>query len=80
VRSLGRVTRANGQTNHTSLTAHATSKSFEAHQMIFHEGRPAKEWYLICQRKVRMETALLGCDGIRIDSLAGVCIVGFAMQ
>jgi CRP/FNR family transcriptional regulator, cyclic AMP receptor protein len=60
------------------LAAHATSKRFEAHQMIFREGQPAKEWYLICQGQVGIETALLGCDGIRIDSLGPGEVLGWS--
>jgi CRP/FNR family cyclic AMP-dependent transcriptional regulator len=60
------------------LTAHATCKKFEAHEVIFHEGQPAKEWYLICQGKVGIETALLGCDRIRIDSLGPGEVLGWS--
>jgi CRP-like cAMP-binding protein len=60
------------------LAAHATPKRFEALQMIFHEGDPANEWYLICQGKVGIETALFGCDGIRIETLGAGEVLGWS--
>jgi CRP-like cAMP-binding protein len=60
------------------LAAHAASKRFEAQQMMFHEGHPAKEWYLICEGKVGLETALLGCDGIRIETLGPGEVLGWS--
>lgn len=46
--------------------------------MIFHEGHPAKERYLIGHRNVGIETALLGCDGVRIDSLRPGDMLGWS--
>jgi CRP/FNR family transcriptional regulator, cyclic AMP receptor protein len=60
------------------LAAHAAPKRFEAQQMIFHEGHPAKEWYLIGQGKVGIETALLGCEGIRIETLGPGEVLGWS--
>src|ERR1043165_3865392 len=60
------------------LASHATVKRFEAHQMIFHEGNPAREWYLICQGKVGIETALMGCTGLRIDNLGPGEVLGWS--
>jgi CRP-like cAMP-binding protein len=60
------------------LAAHATLKGFVAHQMIFHEGHPAKEWYLLRGGKVAIETVLLGCDGIRIDTLGPGEVLGWS--
>jgi CRP-like cAMP-binding protein len=60
------------------LAAHAASRHFDAHQMIFHEGQPAKEWYLIRQGKVGIETALLGCDRIRVDTLGPGEVLGWS--
>jgi len=60
------------------LDALASHKSFKAHQMIFHEGDPANECYLICKGKVGIETALLGCDGIRIETLGAGEVLGWS--
>jgi CRP-like cAMP-binding protein len=60
------------------LAAHATPKKFDALQMIFHEGDPAKEWYLICKGKVGIETALFGCGGIRIETLEAGEVLGWS--
>lgn len=60
------------------LATHATIKRFEAQQMIFHEGTPAREWYLICQGKVGIETALMGCAGICIDQLGPGEVLGWS--
>lgn len=62
----------------TPLAAHATPKKFEALQMIFHEGDPANECYLICKGKVGIETALLGCDGIRVETLGAGDVLGWS--
>jgi CRP-like cAMP-binding protein len=51
------------------LAGLASNKSFKALQMIFHEGGPANELYLIGQGHVALETALLGCDAIQIQTL-----------
>jgi CRP-like cAMP-binding protein len=60
------------------LATHATIKRFEALQMIFHEGDPAREWYLICQGTVCIETTLMGCAGIRIDNLGPGEVLGWS--
>jgi len=60
------------------LAALASPKSFKALQMIFHEGDPANECYLICKGKVEIETNLLGCDGIRIETLGAGEVLGWS--
>lgn len=60
------------------LATHASIKRFEAHQMIFHEGGPAREWYLIRQGKVGIETALMGCAGIRVDDAGPGDVLGWS--
>ncbi len=61
-----------------ALAALASHKSFPAHQIIFHEGDPANECYLLCKGKVGIETVLLGCDGIRIETLGAGDILGWS--
>ena len=56
----------------------ASPKSFPAHHVIFHEGDPANECYLICEGKVGIETALLGCDGIVIQTLGPGEVLGWS--
>jgi CRP/FNR family cyclic AMP-dependent transcriptional regulator len=60
------------------LAGLASRKSFPAHQMIFHEGDPANECYLIVKGKVGVETALLGCDGIVIQTLGPGEVLGWS--
>jgi len=60
------------------LAALASHKSFQPLQMIFHEGDPANECYLICKGKVGIETVLLGCDGIRIETLGAGDVLGWS--
>jgi CRP-like cAMP-binding protein len=60
------------------LAGLASRKSFPAHQMIFHEGDPANECYLIGKGKVGIETALLGCDGIVIQTLGPGEVLGWS--
>ena len=56
----------------------ASHKSFDAHQMIFYEGQAANEFYLICKGKVAIETALLGCDAIQIQTLGEGEVLGWS--
>jgi CRP-like cAMP-binding protein len=60
------------------LAAHASARKFDAGQMIFHEGDPANEWFLICRGKVGIETVLFGCDGIRIETLEAGEVLGWS--
>jgi len=60
------------------LAGLASNKSFDALQMIFHEGDPANECYLICKGKVGIETVLLGCDGIVIHTLGAGDVLGWS--
>jgi CRP-like cAMP-binding protein len=60
------------------LAALASHKTFDPLQMIFHEGDPANECYLICKGKVGIETALFGCDGIRIETLGAGEVLGWS--
>jgi CRP-like cAMP-binding protein len=56
----------------------ASHKSFDAHQMIFYEGQAANEFYLICKGKVAIETAVLGCESIVIQSLGPGEVLGWS--
>jgi len=56
----------------------ASHKKFEAQQMIFHESRPAKELYLICQGKIGIETALLGIGDLVVQTLGAGEVVGWS--
>jgi CRP-like cAMP-binding protein len=60
------------------LTGLASQKRFDAHQMIFYEGQPANEFYLVCLGKVGIETALFGCEAILIQSLSPGDVVGWS--
>jgi CRP-like cAMP-binding protein len=60
------------------LASLASNKSFKALQMIFHEGNPASEFYLIGKGKVAIETALVGCDAIPIQTLGAGEVVGWS--
>jgi CRP-like cAMP-binding protein len=60
------------------LTGLASQKSFDAHQMLFYEGHPANEFYLVGRGKVGIETALLGCEGILIQSQSPGDVVGWS--
>jgi CRP/FNR family transcriptional regulator, cyclic AMP receptor protein len=60
------------------LAGLASHKSFKTLQMIFHEGDPANELYLICKGKVALETALLGCDAIQIQALGEGEVLGWS--
>jgi CRP-like cAMP-binding protein len=60
------------------ITGLATPMRFNAHQMIFCEGQPANEFYLICQGTVGIETALLGCEAIQIQTQFPGDVVGWS--
>jgi CRP-like cAMP-binding protein len=60
------------------LAALASPKRFEAEQMIFHEGQPAKELYLIRYGKIGIETALLGMGDLVVESLGAGNVVGWS--
>jgi CRP-like cAMP-binding protein len=60
------------------LAGLASNKSFKAQQMIFHEGGQANELYLICKGKVAIETALLGCDAVQIQTLGEGEVLGWS--
>jgi CRP-like cAMP-binding protein len=53
-------------------------KKFDAQQMIFHEGRPANELFLICRGKIGIETALLGIGDLVVQSLGPGEVVGWS--
>jgi CRP-like cAMP-binding protein len=56
----------------------ASQKRFGAHEVMFHEGNPADEFYLICRGKVGIETALFGCADIVVETLAPGDVVGWS--
>jgi CRP-like cAMP-binding protein len=60
------------------LAGLASNKTFKAQQMIFHEGGQANELYLICKGKVAIETALLGCDAVQIQTLGEGDVLGWS--
>jgi CRP-like cAMP-binding protein len=60
------------------LAGLTSNKKFNALQMIFHEGDPANEFYLIGKGKVALETALLGCDAIQIQALGEGEVLGWS--
>jgi len=60
------------------LAALASSKSFEAHQVLFYEGQAANEFYLILKGKVGIETALLRCESIVIQTLGPGEVLGWS--
>jgi CRP-like cAMP-binding protein len=60
------------------LAGLASRKSFPAHQKIFDEGGQANELYLICRGKVAIETVLLGCDAIQIQTLGEGEVLGWS--
>ena len=56
------------------LAGLASPKSFDAHQMIFDEGQPANEFYLVCkarlvptflQQLTKKQASLVGVTGTR---------------
>ncbi len=60
------------------LAGLASYESFPALRMVFDEGAPANELYLICKGKVAIETALLGCDAIQIQTLGEGEVLGWS--
>ena len=60
------------------LAGLASYQSFSAHQVIFDEGQPANEFYLICKGKVAIETALLGCESLVIQALGPGDVLGWS--
>jgi CRP-like cAMP-binding protein len=60
------------------LSGLASNKSFKAQQMIFGEGGQANELYLIVKGKVAIETALLGCDALQIQTLGEGDVLGWS--
>jgi CRP-like cAMP-binding protein len=60
------------------LAGLASHKSFDAHQMICYEDHPANEFYLICRGKVAIETAVLGCESIVIQTLGPGEVLGWS--
>lgn len=60
------------------LAALASPRRFEAHQILFHEGLPANELYLICRGKVAIETALFGIGDLVVQSLGAGEVVGWS--
>jgi CRP-like cAMP-binding protein len=60
------------------LAGLASGKSFKVQQMIFHEGGQANELYLIVKGKVAIETALLGCDAVQVQTLGEGEVLGWS--
>ncbi len=60
------------------LAGLASYQSFPAHQVIFDEGQPANELYLIRKGKVAIETALLGCESLVIQELGPGEVLGWS--
>jgi CRP-like cAMP-binding protein len=60
------------------LAGLASQKKFDAHQILFYEGHPANEFYLVCRGKVGVETALLGCEAILIQTQSPGDVVGWS--
>jgi CRP-like cAMP-binding protein len=56
----------------------ASKKTFDDQQMIFHEGWPANELYLICQGRIGIETALFGVGDMVVQSLGAGEVVGWS--
>ncbi len=56
----------------------ASVKSFKAFEMIFHEGNPANTFYLIAKGKVEVETPLLGCEAVPIQTLGEGDVLGWS--
>jgi CRP-like cAMP-binding protein len=60
------------------LAGLASHKTFKAQQKIFDEGGQANEFYLISKGKVAIETALLGCDALQIQTLGEGEVLGWS--
>jgi CRP-like cAMP-binding protein len=56
------------------LTGLASQKRFD----VFYEGQPANEFYLVCRAKVGIETAVLGCEAIVIQTQSPGDVVGWS--
>jgi CRP-like cAMP-binding protein len=56
----------------------AAHKKFEDQQLVFQEGRPANELYLICRGKIGIETALLGMSELIVQTLGADEVVGWS--
>jgi CRP-like cAMP-binding protein len=62
----------------TQLNELASSRSFQDQQKIFEEGFPANACFLICKGKVGIETALMGCGDIVIQTLGPGEVLGWS--
>jgi CRP-like cAMP-binding protein len=60
------------------LLSIASGKSFKPLAIIFHEGKPANTFYLIVKGKVELETPLLGCDAVPIQTLGPGEVLGWS--
>ena len=60
------------------LAGLASYQSFPAHQVIFDEGQAANVFYLIYKGKVAIETALLGCESLVIQTLGPGEVLGWS--
>jgi CRP-like cAMP-binding protein len=56
----------------------ASPKSFKACEMIFLEGKSANTFYLIAKGKVEIETSLLGCESVSIQTLGAGEVLGWS--
>jgi CRP-like cAMP-binding protein len=56
----------------------ASIKTFKASEMIFHEGKPANTLYLIASGNVDIETPLLGCEAVPIQTLGEGDVLGWS--
>jgi CRP-like cAMP-binding protein len=56
----------------------ASKKSFKASEMIFHEGKPANTFYLLTRGQVEIETPLLGCEAVPIQTLGEGEVLGWS--
>ena len=56
----------------------ATTKLANGLEVIFHEGKPANTFYLLTKGKVELETPLLGCEAVPIQTLGGGDVLGWS--
>jgi CRP-like cAMP-binding protein len=56
----------------------ASLKSFKPFEVIFHEGNPANTLYLLVKGKVEIETPLLGCEAVPIQTLGVGEVLGWS--
>jgi CRP-like cAMP-binding protein len=56
----------------------ASLKGFKAFETIFQEGKPANTLYLIARGKVQVETPLLGCEAVPIQTLGAGEVLGWS--